>query len=140
MREVPFNVPGSIRKNAAAMERFKALSAQMQADYKAMLEDGIPAEDARYILPNGVETKIIMTANARSLLNFFEHRLCTRAQWEIREMAGLMLKCVREVAPNIFSSAGPACDSKGYCCEGSMSCGRAPTLDQLVAVKDNSGK
>ena len=105
-----------------------------------MLEEGIPAEDARYVLPNAVETKIIMTANARSLLNFFEHRLCIRAQWEIREMAHLMLKCVREVAPNIFFAAGPTCESKGYCPEGSMSCGRAPTLDQLVAVENKSGE
>jgi thymidylate synthase (FAD) len=140
MRQVPFNIPESIRKNKDAMERFSALSDRLQADYNAMLAEGIPAEDARYILPNAVETKIIMTANARSLLNFFEHRLCTRAQWEIRQLAGLMLKCVREVAPNIFSAAGPACESRGYCCEGSMSCGRAETLDQLVAVKDNSGE
>jgi len=73
-----------------------------------------------------------MTANARSLLNFFELRLCTRAQWEIRELAGLMLEKVRVVAPNIFSVAGPTCDTKGYCSEGEMSCGRAAPLGFAV--------
>lgn len=80
-------------------------------------------EDARYILPNACETKIMITMNARTLKNFFNVRCCTRAQWEIREMAELMLKEVRVVAPNIFKKAGPSCVS-GPCPEGKMSCGK----------------
>ena len=63
---------------------------------------GIPAEDARYILPNATETKIIVTMNARELLHFFELRCCERAQWEIRAMAIEMLRLVKPVAPVIF--------------------------------------
>ncbi len=81
-------------------------------------------EDARYILPNACETKMIATFNARSLLNFFNHRCCERAQWEIRDMATRMLMLVREAAPTIFRFAGPACIS-GTCPEGAMSCGKA---------------
>jgi len=81
-------------------------------------------EDARYILPNACETKMIATFNARSLLNFFNHRCCERAQWEIRDMATRMLMLVREAAPTIFRFAGPACLS-GPCPEGAMSCGKA---------------
>ena len=80
-------------------------------------------EDARYILPNACETKIICTMNARTLINFFHHRCCERAQWEIREMAVQMLKLVKEVAPILFGQAGPSC-VLGNCPEGRMTCGK----------------
>lgn len=80
-------------------------------------------EDARFVLPNACETKIVMTFNARSLINMFRHRCCERAQWEIRAMADEMLKLVREVAPTLFANAGPGCVS-GHCPEGKMSCGK----------------
>lgn len=80
-------------------------------------------EDARYVLPNACETKLICTFNARSLLNFFSHRCCNRAQWEIRELATEMLRLVSKVAPNIFKKAGPPC-LNGICPEGKMSCGK----------------
>lgn len=80
-------------------------------------------EDARYLFPNACETKIVVTMNARSLFNFFEHRCCERAQWEIRNLANEMLKCVKVVAPNIFRNAGPSC-LNGNCPEGVMTCGK----------------
>jgi len=80
-------------------------------------------EDARYVLPNACETKLIATFNARSLLNFFNHRCCERAQWEIRDLACEMLKLVKEICPVIFETAGPPCLSKP-CPEGAMSCGK----------------
>lgn len=80
-------------------------------------------EDARYVLPNACETKMILTMNARSLMNFFHHRCCERAQWEIRALACEMLRLVKEVAPNLFKLAGPSCLS-GKCPEGAMSCGK----------------
>ncbi len=79
-------------------------------------------EDARYVFPNACETKIVLTMNARSLMNFFEHRCCNRAQWEIHALADEMLKQVREVAPILFKKAGPSC-VKGICPEGTMTCG-----------------
>lgn len=81
-------------------------------------------EDARFILPNACETKIVVTMNARSLFNFFRHRCCNRAQWEIRAVANEMLRLCLEVAPDIFSHAGAACVSEGKCPEGKMSCGK----------------
>jgi len=80
-------------------------------------------EDARYVLPNACETKIMATFNARSLYNIFQHRCCNRAQWEIRELATQMLRLVREVAPILFKVAGPSC-VLGSCPEGAMSCGQ----------------
>ncbi|MBZ4645698.1 MAG: FAD-dependent thymidylate synthase [Clostridia bacterium] len=90
--------------------------ARLMAEKKAI-------EDARYVLPNACETKIVLTMNARSLLNFFHHRCCERAQWEIRELAVQMLKLVRKAAPTLFKNAGPKCLA-GPCPEGKMSCGR----------------
>lgn len=84
-------------------------------------------EDARFILPNACTTKIICTFNARSLLNFFEHRCCNRAQWEIRDVANQMLALVKEAAPHLFANAGPGCVN-GACPEGAMSCGRAAEM------------
>ncbi|MBE6929645.1 MAG: FAD-dependent thymidylate synthase [Ruminococcaceae bacterium] len=80
-------------------------------------------EDARFVLPNACETQMVVTMNARSLLNFFRHRCCNRAQWEIRDLACQMLTLVREAAPHLFAHAGPPC-LNGPCPEGSMSCGK----------------
>lgn len=79
-------------------------------------------EDARYVFPNACETKIVVTMNARTLYNFFRHRCCERAQWEIRKLADEMLKQVKEVAPTLFQKCGPSCAS-GPCSEGAMTCG-----------------
>lgn len=81
-------------------------------------------EDARFVLPNACETKIMMTMNVRSLYNFFKLRCCNRAQWEIRDLAWKMLDICRAEAPVLFQKAGPAC-LYGACDQGKMSCGRA---------------
>ena len=81
-------------------------------------------EDARFLLPNACETKIVVTMNVRSLFNFFRHRCCNRAQWEIRSVANEMLKLCLSVAPHIFSHAGPSCVADGKCPEGKMTCGK----------------
>jgi thymidylate synthase (FAD) len=80
-------------------------------------------EDARYVFPNSCETKIVFTMNARTLYNFFRHRCCNRAQWEIRQMADEMLKEARKVCPTLFKNIGPSCIS-GSCPEGTMTCGK----------------
>ena len=84
-------------------------------------------EDARFVLPNACTTKMIVTMNARSLHNFFRHRCCNRAQWEIRELADRMLKLCIEVAPHLFKNAGPSCVC-GACPEGKMTCGEAVAM------------
>ena len=81
-------------------------------------------EDARYVLYNACDTRIIVTMNIRSLYNFFKLRCCERAQWEIRALAEEMLRLVKAVSPALFKNAGPSC-VKGKCTEGNMSCGKA---------------
>ncbi|MBE7022359.1 MAG: FAD-dependent thymidylate synthase [Ruminococcaceae bacterium] len=124
----------------AAQKAYNELAERLSEQYLAgYLQEGIAEkkarsmaekkaiEDARFVLPNACETKLIMTMNARSLLNFFHHRCCTRAQWEIRAMADEMLRLVREVAPTLFALAGPSCVA-GPCPEGKMTCGRAAEM------------
>ncbi len=90
-------------------------------------------EDARFLLPNACTTKMIVTMNARSLNNFFRHRCCQRAQWEIRALADEMLRLVTEAAPMLFIHSGPPCVS-GACPEGKMSCGQAAEMRRKYAA------
>jgi thymidylate synthase (FAD) len=116
-------MPPSIAGNPEAAALFNELMGQIREAY-ITLNSLVPKEDARYVLPNACETKIVCTFNARSLLNFFSHRCCNRAQWEIRELAYKMLDQVRKVAPGLFAQAGPPCEAQGVCPEGEMSCGK----------------
>uniref|UniRef100_A0A831UCL2 Flavin-dependent thymidylate synthase n=1 Tax=Geobacter metallireducens TaxID=28232 RepID=A0A831UCL2_GEOME len=116
-------IPPSIAERPELAARFKSQLKALHETYAELYEAGIPAEDARYILPNAAETKIIMTMNARELLHFFGLRCCERAQWEIRAMAVEMLRLLKNVAPTIFRDAGPGCVA-GPCPEGTMTCGK----------------
>ncbi len=112
-----------------AVRMFESQMRQIQTWYDEWVEklgkNGETSfEDARFILPNAAETKMLVTMNARELLHFFTLRCCNRAQWEIRALAREMLKLVKPVAPVIFKKAGPAC-LKGPCPEGKMSCGKS---------------
>ena len=115
--------PDSIAGNEEANKLFDDMIAKTVEAYQAFLAAGIPAEDARYILPNAAETKIVVTMNIRELLHFFSVRCCNRAQWEIRDLAWRMLELVRPTAPYIFADAGPNC-VRGACTEGKMTCGK----------------
>ena len=99
--------------------------AEKKAEKKAI-------EDARFVLPNAAATKMVMTMNARSLHNFFAHRCCNRAQWEIRDVACQMLKLVSEVAPSLFVKCGPPC-LYGACPEGKMTCGKAKEVKEYFS-------
>lgn len=122
-REFDYIIPKTIAKNPKTKKIFLE---EMEHDfqlYQILRNENIPPEDARYLLPNATETKILCSMNARELLHFFSLRICERAQWEIRHMADEMLRLVKIVAPHIFAKAGPTCYSEKICYEGNMSCG-----------------
>ncbi len=96
-------------KNAGLENEFKSIMEYLQNKYNEFKKAGVPAEDARFILPNACETKIIVTMNIRELLHVFNQRCCNKAQWEIRNLAREMYKLVLPTAPNIFKYAGPNC-------------------------------
>ena len=127
-------------------EEYLALAASLQEKHtRALMAQGLDEksaakkaekmanEDARFVLPNACETKMVVTMNARSLLNFFALRCCNRAQWEIRSLAEEMYKLVYKVAPALFAKAGPGCVSCGHCSEGAMSCGRMKEVQDKYA-------
>ncbi len=115
-------LPATIAARPELTERFLGLLDEAHLVYRELLDAGIPAEDARFVLPNAAETKLVMTMNARELLHFFSLRCCRRAQWEIRALAVEMLILARRAAPLLFVDAGPDC-LRGSCPEGAMTCG-----------------
>ncbi len=121
--EFPYIVPKSIAKDEKLNKIFINAIKELDGIYHLLLDQCIEAEDARYILPQAVTTKMILSANARELLLIFKLRCCNRAQWEIKEVAMNMLKEVKDIAPTIFENAGPPC-ILGTCPEGELSCGK----------------
>ena len=126
-----FVKPPSIAKSDVEDTFDEALS-QCKDLYDSLIDADIAKEDARMVLPNAAATSMVVTMNARELLHFFSLRCCTRAQWEIRNLANEMVKLVKKAAPNLFAKAGAACIQLGYCPEGQFSCGRAPSIDKLL--------
>ena len=124
-------IPPSVKNDRELTRYFEDFMSEAQKAYNRIVERlnqmGLEGEaanqDARFVLPNACETKIMVTMNARELLHFFRQRCCLRAQWEIRAMAEEMLRLVKKTAPVIFSKAGPGCVS-GPCPEGEYTCGR----------------
>lgn len=120
--------PSSVADVEEASAVFDEAIEAASAAYERLLGLGIPAEDARYLLPNAAESKVVITMNVRELLHFFSLRCCNRAQWEIREMAHRMLELARPTAPFVFLDAGAPC-VRGRCTEGKMTCGNPyPTV------------
>ena len=123
-------LPPSIAASPGARESFERFMDEvgnMYRDIKTQLEaDGQEGarEDARFVLPQAAASAVVVTMNCRGLLNFFEQRCCTRAQWEIRRLAMAMLDVCRTALPVVFAQAGAACERLGYCPEGSFCCGR----------------
>lgn len=130
--EPDFVVPPAVLSNPEALKRYKSANAAAFSAYRELLGMGVAPEDARYLLPNAMETKIVVTMNVRELLHFLELRCCKRAQWEIRDLALAMLALAEPTAPYIFVDAGASC-RRGACREGSMTCGdpypKAPRRD-----------
>jgi len=124
-----FVTPESIKEKPDLNKKYDKTMQQLFDIYKELVESGVPAEDARYLLPNSCCTKIIVTMNVRELLHFFNMRLCSRAQKEIREVAAKMLSLVKKEAPDIFEKAGPTCVSYGYCREEYKEC---PLYNKLI--------
>jgi len=127
-------LPPAIARIPEARARYEDFMAQVgeaYRDLKDILEAGgrgaKAKEDARFVLPQAAETRIVVTMNCRSLHNFFEQRCCARAQWEIRALADKMLALCRMTLPEVFAAAGAKCERLGHCPEGEKyTCGRYP--------------
>ena len=135
-KRLDYIIPQTIAQSSLKGE-YEQLMEKLFTIYRKYLEAGIPAEDARYILPNSAETKLVLTMNARELMHFFQLRCCNRSQWEIQNLAEGMLLEVKKVAPLVFQKAGPPCLA-GDCPEGKMSCGRQAEARKRFRVEERS--
>ncbi len=135
---LPYIVPPSLASHPEARQLFDDAVQKTLEAYRTMVNAGVAPEDARYIFPNAIETKLVFTMNARSLFNFFEQRCCLKAQWEIRQLAFDMLKAVRTVAPQIFRSAGAPCQFAvmPYCRENDASCPQYKSMQKRTDKHD----
>jgi len=129
-----FVTPPSIARNPKALAKFEETMRYIQQSYteigECLKSDGLKGEsvnqDARFVLPQASETKIVVTMNCRELIHFFKHRCCARAQWEIRALAQQMAALCHDVLPEVFPAKSAKCDYLGYCPEGTFCCGRYP--------------
>ena len=125
-------VPPSIQGNPQALEAYNRLIEDIQDTYKYLQYLGIENEDARYVLPNACETTLELTCNGRELIHMMNERLCTRAQWEIRELFYKIKAILKEKCPDFAVFCVPKCErySLHFCTEH-KTCGRHPTLKEI---------
>lgn len=128
-----YTIPLSIAKNNEIYDGYSSLMAQIKEFYSKMLAFNIPKEDARMILPNAITTELYVKMNGRSLMNFMNLRLCTRAQSEIRELANKMKIEILKIAPEMTKYLVPKCEAipDFYFCTERNSCGRHPKLSDI---------
>jgi thymidylate synthase (FAD) len=95
-------VPDSILNNREALEHFNVLVYHSLDVYDDLRNLGIPKEDARFVLPEGAKSRLVVSMNFRSWRHFLWLRLDKAAQWEIREAAHEILKVLYQEAPKTF--------------------------------------
>lgn len=98
-----FVVPPSVSSNEQAGKAFDDALKAVQSAYEKMTAGGVPKEDARYILPSAIKTKLVMTVNARSLMHLVWQRTALQAQWEIRELARMLESEARKSTPELWT-------------------------------------
>ena len=131
-----FTIPRTIQTKANAERIFNEYLKIAKETYNSLIELGIPKEDARFVLPNATQTSIVMTMNFRELYQVCQIRLCTRAQWEIRELfwkAKAEIKKVPELS-GLAEYLQPKCRILGYCPEAN-SCGLIPSKNEVLIEK-----
>ncbi|TAK36527.1 MAG: FAD-dependent thymidylate synthase [Chloroflexota bacterium] len=131
LRRLEYVVPPTIKERGALQQEYEAAMESVHRLYLRLLEEGVPAEDARFVLPNATATRLVMTMNARELMHTCSIRLCVRAQWEIREMFALVRAEVVRVAPRLGRELKIKCDRLGYCDERE-SCGLYPLKGEVL--------
>lgn len=126
--EFPYVKPKRIASLPELSRQFDELMAQIGKTYQALLDAGIPSEDARFVLPNAAASNLVVSGNARSWYDFLTLRTCNMAQWEIREMSFQVLRILKREDPVLFRDAGATC-VRGYCNEPD-----GPNCPRYIAV------
>ncbi len=124
--EFDYIIPKAIEKDPVLLAKFEDFMAQCAKLYSEFTDNGIKAEDARSILPNAAASSLVTSLNLRELIHLANLRLCTRAQYEIRQIVNKMCELVVEKEPWLKEHLVPKCERLGYCDED-KSCGRMKT-------------
>ena len=131
-----FVTPTSVSAKPEAAEIYQSVIDNIQKSYNDLISLGVPAEDARMILPNACASVICVKMNLRELIHFCNERLCACAQWEIRAMAREMVREVVKVAPELKDLLVPKCEAHApycFCTETKKrSCGRHPVIADVI--------
>lgn len=140
--EFDYIVPCTIKNKSCGLTEYRKAMNKIKETYLYLQELGVPNEDARMILPNACETKLEVTMNLRALMNFMHERLCTCAQWEIRDLAREMKRLIVAEVPLFEDYLVPKCEKNGKefgaCNESkSRSCGRHPRLEEIFEAYHN---
>ena len=123
-------IPPTIEKNPELREKFVDFMSEISEKYQEFVEAGIPAEDARAVLPNATATSMVASLNLREMIHLANLRLCTRAQYEIRTLVKMMCEELATAEPWLKPYLVPKCESIGFCDED-KSCGRKPKLEEI---------
>ena len=118
--------PETIEKNEELNKKFDEFMSKVSEFYLELTEAGIPAEDARAVLPNAASTSMVASLNLREMIHLANLRLCTRAQKEIRILVKRMCDELIKEEPWLKDYLVPKCERFGFCDED-KSCGRKPT-------------
>jgi thymidylate synthase (FAD) len=137
MRDFPYVKPESVEGKFVVLGGvnldFDGLMRLVGDFYEGLVDEGVPKEDARFVLPNACSTRIVFTMNGEELVHFLRLRTCNRAQWEIRNLAIKVLKILITKFPEVFSRVGPNCYYLGYCTEGKKTCGKQEEVKEFFS-------
>ncbi len=130
-------IPPCVKEDAELLDLYLDAFSSTAALYDALKAEGVSEDDLIYVLLSGNVIDFVTTLNARELRLFLKLRTCTRAQWEIRELATELLFLLRRENPLLFASYGPSCVIDGKCPEGRMCCGRMAEMRQkFLGISD----
>ena len=123
-------IPPPIEKNPELKEKYTQFMGKVSEQYQEFVEAGIPAEDARFVLPNAAASSLVASLNLREMIHLANLRLCTRAQYEIRTMVKMMCDELIKVEPWLKPYLVPKCERLGFCDEA-KGCGRKPKMEGI---------
>lgn len=124
-------IPPTIEKNPELKEKFEQFMSDISNKYQEFVEAGIPAEDARSVLPNATASSMVASLNFREMIHLANLRLCSRAQYEIRTLVKMMCDELSKQEPWLKDYLVPKCVRLGFCDEDKC-CGRMPKREDLL--------
>lgn len=108
-------IPPKIKMDPVQLCNYRRTMHILSNHYQRLLLNGVPPEDARFVLPEATKTTIVVTMNLRELHHFIKLRFDSHAQWEIYELAKRFLDCLDECSSSIHKMF---CESFGLLATG----------------------